>query len=232
VSVEPEESCPNARSAGDTSTPHVIPGTSTTTQLRDLLPGVTYSVRVRAGNEVGLGPWSPPAVYHPKPVSDKKPLRVGGGAQAPTATAEPPAPVKIVLDKATRTTMQISWESASRANNSSAPGARLSRRAAAAEHGRETYNVEIAEGSGGGWEPVGVGMVETRVVASRLKPGKTYRVRVQSRTEKRGESAWAEAVSFSTAPPNFVEVCLGNLAMLCFVFTLFFILFSPRAPRS
>jgi hypothetical protein len=136
-------------------------GAATSTEIRNLVPGVNYRLRVCAENEVGQGPWSPAAICFQKS-AEKRALK--------SAPAPPAAPVNVALEKATRTSLRVSWQAAAAANSSSAPGARASRRTAALENGKETYGVEVAEGNGE-FAPVGEELVETRVVVSKLKPG-------------------------------------------------------------
>ena len=69
-------------------------GAATSTEVRDLMPGVNYRLRICAENEIGKGPWSSVAMCFQKAVGEKKALRSGPPAPAP--------PVKLVLEKANR----------------------------------------------------------------------------------------------------------------------------------
>ena len=71
-------------------------GGATSTEIRDLQPGVSYRLRVCAENDVGQGPWSPAAVLQhklAKPAGERKALR---------SRPLPPAPVDLALERATR----------------------------------------------------------------------------------------------------------------------------------
>jgi len=123
-----------------------------------------------------------------KVVGEKKALRSGPPAPSP--------PIKLVLEKAMRTSLRIAWQAPSCTNSSSAPGAKASRRSAALEFGKETYTIELAESDGEN-EVLTHGVIDTHCVCTKLKAGTRYRVRVQG-VQKRGVSGWSEEVIFKT----------------------------------
>jgi hypothetical protein len=136
-------------------------GAATNTEVRDLAPGVSYRLRVCAENEVGKGPWSPATVCFQKSAEKRS---------SKSAPPLPPPPVDLVLEKATRTSLRVSWQAARSANSSSAPGAKASRRSAALENGMEMFRVQIAEETGE-YETVGEGLVKKEFTFGKLNPG-------------------------------------------------------------
>ena len=67
----------------------------------------------------------------------------------------------------------MAWQPALNSNLSSAPGAKASRRSAALENGKETYTIELAEGSGA-FEVVGQDVEHTRFTVTKLVPGSRF----------------------------------------------------------
>ena len=199
-------------------------GPATSTDVRNVAVGVTYHVRVCAENEVGQGPWSPIAVFFPKTSEKKTALR---------AHPVPAPPTDLFLEKATRTSLRISWEAGGKLQKSSAPGAKACRRAAAHENGAESFNVEVqevADGASGTWSVAGEGLTSTDLRLTKLKAGTTYRVRVCRVTQKRGISAWSEEACFSTDTGADDEAMMGYLFMIAMFLFLINVVLTPSVP--
>jgi hypothetical protein len=179
---------------------------------------------VCAENEVGQGPWSPIAVFFPKTSEKKTALR---------AHPVPAPPTDLFLEKATRTSLRISWEAGGKLQKSSAPGAKACRRAAAHENGAESFNVEVqevADGASGTWSVAGEGLTSTDLRLTKLKAGTTYRVRVCRVTQKRGISAWSEEACFSTDTGADDEAMMGYLFMIAMFLFLINVVLTPSVP--
>ncbi|EKX44902.1 hypothetical protein GUITHDRAFT_139499 [Guillardia theta CCMP2712] len=147
-------------------------GSGTSTDVTSLVPGCSYNLFVMAENDVGRGAWSLPTLVQLKSIQEKKKSR----------ELPPPVPADLKLEKATRTSLKLSWT----------PGGGEGRE-------RETFQLEIAEGSGS-FECVYTG-TDTSFTVMKLKNNCRYRARVKAMTKSGSASRYTEEQSFKTLAP-------------------------------
>uniref|UniRef100_A0A7S0EGI8 Fibronectin type-III domain-containing protein n=1 Tax=Hanusia phi TaxID=3032 RepID=A0A7S0EGI8_9CRYP len=172
-------------------------GSGTSTEVTSLLPGCSYNLSVMAENDVGRGEWSPPTLVQLKSPQEKKKSR----------ELAPPVPEDLKLEKATRTSLKLSWTAGSGEGRE-----------------RETFQLEIAEGSGS-FECVYTG-TDTGFTVMKLKSNCRYRARVLAMTRSGSASRYTEEQSFKTLAPadSKWKTHLLSLIALLHLVILFYVL--------